>query len=137
MKIINLQYTLKDFLFKSNCFLFHYLITIDDRFGLLVLISIVQIPNKFFQNLMKPLQCYTNWYARYAKSIYILDTATIYIYIKLYLHFWKVIPTKEKIFHGAYFPAARTGKGRHILTGAADLNIDTQSNFPYTGKCKK
>ena len=29
---------LKDFLFKSNYFLFHYLITIDDRFGLLFLI---------------------------------------------------------------------------------------------------
>ena len=35
---------------------FHYLITIDDRFGLLVLISIVQIPNKFFQNLTKQWQ---------------------------------------------------------------------------------
>ena len=59
-----------DFLFKSNYFLFHYLITIDDRFGLLVLISIVQILNKFFQNLTKPLQCYTNnWYARYIRQI--------------------------------------------------------------------
>ena len=42
---------MKDFLLKSNYFLFHYFITIDDRFGLLVLISIVQIPNKFFKNL--------------------------------------------------------------------------------------
>ena len=49
---------LKDFLSKSNYFLFHYLLIIDDRFGLLVLISILQIQNKFFQNLTKPLQCY-------------------------------------------------------------------------------
>ena len=61
-------YILKGFLFKSNYFLFHYLVTIDDRFGLLVLISKVPIPNKFFQNLTKPLQCYTNWYARYVRS---------------------------------------------------------------------
>ena len=59
---------MKDFLFKSNYFLFHYLITIDDHFGLLVLIIIVQIPYKFFQNMTKPLQCYTTWYARYVKS---------------------------------------------------------------------
>ena len=59
---------LKAFLLKSNSYLFHYLITIDDSFGLLVLISIAQIPNKFFQNLTKPMQCYANWYARYVKS---------------------------------------------------------------------
>ena len=56
---------MKVFLIKSNLDFFHYLITIDDRFGLLVLIIIVQISNKFFQNLTKPLQCYTTWYHRY------------------------------------------------------------------------
>ena len=42
--------------------------TLDDHFGLLVLISIVQISNKFLQNLTRPLQCYTKSYARYIKS---------------------------------------------------------------------
>ena len=60
---------LRIFLFESSQYLFHYLITIDDRCGLLVLISIVQIQNKLFQNLTKPLQCYANWYARYIRQI--------------------------------------------------------------------
>ena len=37
-------YTLRIFVFKSNQYLFHYMITIDDRFGLLVLISISPSP---------------------------------------------------------------------------------------------
>ena len=51
-------YILRIFLFKSNKYIFHYLITIDNRFGLLIHISIVQISNKFLQNSTKPLQCY-------------------------------------------------------------------------------
>ena len=29
----------------------------------------MQIQNKLFQNLTKPLQCYANWYARYIRQI--------------------------------------------------------------------
>ena len=68
-KIIH-TYVWRIFLFFSNYFLIHYLITIDDRFGHLVLMSVLQIPNKFFQNLTKPLQCYTNWCARYIYNIH-------------------------------------------------------------------
>ena len=61
---------MKDFLFKSNYYFFHYLITIDDRFGLLVLISIVQISNKFFQT-------FTNTIAMFVIQTGMLDTSNI------------------------------------------------------------
>ena len=72
-------YAWRVFLFKSKKYLFQIPLLynyIDDRLGFLVLISIAQIPNKFFQNLMKPLQCYTNYYTSFYASIF-----SIYIFV--------------------------------------------------------
>ena len=52
---------MKVFLFKSNLYLFHFLIPIDDRFGKTLGPHqySANFKNKFSQNLTKALQCYT------------------------------------------------------------------------------